>query len=164
MKIQNSGNLADIMKTYSNNSKPITEEEFIFAEMENNNISRKKPYYSDVAELFKDLGKAEALAKKAVRGEALTAEEREFLNRVDPELLKKAEQAKEEAESLKIKLQSSKTDKETNNAISYSNTIVTGTANYDMRYASLLGSAFNNVINKYAKGSRIEDILRKIQQ
>ena len=65
-------------------------------------------YALDLSKAISDTSKTDELAKKVARGEKLTNEEKAFMEKTDPEKLKKAEEANLQREELKRQLKNAK--------------------------------------------------------
>ena len=66
-------------------------------------------YALDLSKAISDTSRTDELAKKVARGEKLTNEEKAFMEKTDPEKLKKAEEANLQREELKRQLKNAKT-------------------------------------------------------
>lgn len=69
------------------------------------------------AEIFENMSKAQAIARKIAKGEALTPEEEKFISENFPEIKKEASKAKEEGEELSRKVRAAKSKKEADSYI-----------------------------------------------
>lgn len=87
-------------------------------------------YDADKAQMFMDIAKEKNIALKLAKGEKLSNEEREFIEKNNPTLLEKAQNAIKQAKALK---------QNSFQAIS----IIKNFAKYDPEYAELLQEAFN---------------------
>lgn len=65
-------------------------------------------YALDLSKAISDTSRTDELAKKVARGEKLTNEEKAFMEKTDPEKLKKAEEANLQREELKRQLKNAK--------------------------------------------------------
>lgn len=91
-------------------------------------------YALDLSKAISDTSRADELAKKVARGEKLTNEEKAFMEKTDPEKLKKAEEANLQREELKRQLKNAKTPSHA---------------------ASIISSALANVISLQKSGDTV---------
>lgn len=102
--------------------------------------------------------KAESIARKIAKGNQVTAEERAFLERTNPELLKKAEEAKKAADELKSRLRSAKTKEEAKDMINQANGMVVDIGKRDVEFAGLLKEGHDSVIKEYKESSKYKNL------
>lgn len=91
-------------------------------------------YALDLSKAISDTSRTDELAKKVARGEKLTNEEKAFMEKTDPEKLKKAEEANLQREELKRQLKNAKTPSHA---------------------ASIISSALSNVISIQKSGDTV---------
>ena len=91
-------------------------------------------YALDLSKAISDTSKTDELAKKVARGEKLTNEEKAFMEKTDPEKLKKAEEANLQREELKRQLKNAKTPSHA---------------------ASIISSSLTNVLNVQKSGDTV---------
>ena len=91
-------------------------------------------YALDLSKAISDTSRTDELAKKVARGEKLTNEEKAFMEKTDPEKLKKAEEANLKREELKRQLKNSKTPSHA---------------------ASIISSSLTNVLNVQKSGDTV---------
>lgn len=102
-------------------------------------------YQSDMAELMSDMGKADAIARKAAKGGNLTEEEKKFMEDFDPEQLKKAEKAKEEAKRIKESMKNASSKEEAQGIMMQALTTASQMMkNGDAQFGKLLIEAIKN--------------------
>lgn len=91
-------------------------------------------YALDLSKAISDTYRTDELAKKVARGEKLTNEEKAFMEKTDPEKLKKAEEANLQREELKRQLKNAKTPSHA---------------------ASIISSSLTNVLNVQKSGDTV---------
>lgn len=95
-------------------------------------------YDADKAQMFLDIAREKMIAIKLVKGEKLSDEEREFIEKNNPQLLEKAQNAQIFVKNLKKPNQNNDTSKlQVLNAIQK-------LSKYDPEYAELLLNAYEN--------------------
>ena len=99
MKIQGDINLQYIFNLHNKKNKTIEDQAKIDKARKENLQLDRMIYQHDINKMYEEQAKIERIAKKIARRERLTEEEKELINRVDPEMLRKAEEAKQANES-----------------------------------------------------------------
>ena len=134
-----------------------------------NDMRKKDPqldralYQADIAKMYEECSKVEQIAKKVAKGEPITKEEEEFINQVDPELLKKANMAKNQGDNLKVKLKNAKTKEEAQSILSQSTSVVVGLKDSDPVYANILMEAIKKAYDESKDNKENNNYSRKKQ-
>ncbi len=104
-------------------------------------------YEADKAEMFNDSNKAKNLMKKIARGEELTPEERAYMEENYPDMVRQAEQAKQQAEQMADQIKNASSDTEKNAVVMEAYTLVQNTAEVDSEYAEVLGESIKKMLS-----------------
>lgn len=153
MKIDKSKDLYQMVNLHNKPNKTDTEKEKLWNARKNDAQLDRILYQSDMNKLYEETFKAENLAKKLARGEALTDEEKAFLERVNPELLKEAQRAKEEGERLKQSLKNAKSQQEAHTIVEQAQLQANMVAKHKPQYAMLLKEAIKAACNEKDKAT-----------
>lgn len=148
MKISNNMSWTEALNLHNKVNKTPEETDKLWDERANNEALDRALYLNDLSKICEEQFKAEQLAKKLAKGERLTQEERAYLEKVNPQLLKDAEKAKEEAENLKNQLKNSKNKQAAQNIIEQASFQANAASQYNMQYANLLKEAIAKVCNE----------------
>lgn len=149
MKINNNNmSWTEAFNLHNKVNKTKEETDKLWNERANNEALDRALYLDDLSKIHEEQFKSEQLAKKLAKGESLTKEEREYLEKVNPQLLKDAEKAKEEAENLKNQLKNAKDKQAAQNVIEQASFQANAVAKYNMQYANLLKEAIAKVCSE----------------
>ncbi len=129
----------------------------IIEERKKNPELDKMMYDKELAEIQQNHRRTEQLAKKIATGKEITPEEREFLEKNNPEMIKRAEDAKRQAEQLKEKLKNASSKQEAQALIMNSMDRISKIAKYEEVTADIFRSAFSEVVKDYNSGKLDEE-------
>jgi|GEM_PF-5820005 len=151
MKIQGDINFQYIFNLHNKKNKTIEDQAKIDkARSENPQLDRML-YQHDINKMYEEQAKIERIAKKIARGERSTEEEKELINRVDSEMLRKAEEAKQANESLKNKLRNAKSKQEAQKILVQASMEAQQIAECDPQYGNLLMESLKEAYEDYNK-------------
>ncbi|MDA3732400.1 hypothetical protein PBV87_12965 [Niameybacter massiliensis] len=145
MKISTNMSYAEALNLHNKVNKTTEEQDKLWNERANNQALDRALYLNDLSKVYEEQFKAENLAKKLAKGESLTKEERAYLEKVNPQLLKDAEKAKQEAENLKNQLKNAKDKQTAQKLIEQASFQANAVAKYNKQYADLLKEAISKV-------------------
>lgn len=100
----------DFFKLYLKANKTKEENSLLNEARKNDPALDKMIYNADMAKLHEEQARAQNIAKKIAQGKKLSEEEREFIEKYDPELIKKAERAKGEGDRVRQALKNANSD------------------------------------------------------
>lgn len=158
MRLQNRGTFENIKISYQNSQ---LKKSFDLMRKENQKRATINPDLQriwDDNKRSREKMKAESIARKIAKGSQVTAEERAFLEKNNPELLKKAEEAKKAADELKNRLKSAKTKEEAKDIIIQANGMVVEVGKRDIEFAGLLKEGHDSVIKEYTESSKYKNL------
>ncbi|WP_461612164.1 hypothetical protein [Clostridium sp. Marseille-QA1073] len=151
MKIQGDINFQYIFNVYNKKNKTIEDRAKIDKARKENPQLDRMLYQHDMNKMYEEQAEIERIVKKIARGERLTEEEKELINRVDPEILRKAEEAKQASESLKNKLRNAKSKQEAQKILVQTSMKVQQIAEGDPQYGNLLMELVKETYEDYNK-------------
>ncbi|MFX0547813.1 hypothetical protein ACOAKC_00625 [Hathewaya histolytica] len=144
MRIQGNTNFWHIFNLHNKKNKSMEEQEEVYKARKENQQLDQALYQHDIAKVYEEQAKIENIAKKIARGESLTKEEMELINRVDPEMYRKAEMAKQEGEELKNNIKRAKSKQEARNMLAQACMKSQQMMQVDPQYGSLVMEAIKN--------------------
>ncbi|MEG1800679.1 MAG: hypothetical protein RR273_01770 [Oscillospiraceae bacterium] len=109
---------------------------------------------SEKADMFSDIAKADELAKKYARGDALTDAELKFLEEKNPELFRQAVNAKKHAKELKQQMKAAKTPQQARDIALSASGMAFSMAKYNPGQAAIYLEAINKAIADYNSGKQ----------
>ncbi|HCQ89962.1 MAG TPA: hypothetical protein DIU45_09740 [Clostridium sp.] len=101
--------------------------------------------------MYEEQAKIEGIARKIARGQKLAEEEKELINRADPEMLREAEETKQVNESLKNKLRNAKSKQEAQRILVQASMETQQIAECDTQYGNLLMELVKESYEDYNK-------------
>ncbi|RXM58889.1 hypothetical protein [Clostridium tetani] len=157
MKIQQHSNFVNIFNLHKNPQKTKADQIKIdIARKENPQLDRAL-YLNDINKVFEEKAKVEQIAKKIARGKQLTREEKELISRTDPEMLRKAEMAKQENDALKRSLKSAKSKQHAQRILAQACIKAQLVSEVDPQYADLLMDTIQELHKDINKGNNPYD-------
>ena len=140
------------------------EEEKLHKARKENSVLDQVLYQQDLAKAFEKKSSVEKIAKKITRGESLTQEEMEFIKQNDPEMLRKAQMAKQEKEELERKVKSAPNKQQAQSILAQAGmTALKITKDVDPQLGSLLMEAVKSVQEEFNKGEKPSNKVQKYQ-
>ncbi|WP_045517011.1 hypothetical protein [Clostridium sporogenes] len=164
MKIQGNVTFQYIFNLHNKKNKSIEEQEEVHKARKEDPELDRMLYLDDLNKVYEEQAKVEAIARKVARGEKLTEEEKELINRVNPEMLRKAEAAKQENESLKQKLRNAKSKQEALGILSQACMGAQQITECDPQYGNLLMELIQEAHADYNKDTGIPEQTRQYEK
>jgi len=164
MRIQGTNNFFNMLNLSNKKFKTREEEEKILKARKDNPVLDKVLYQQDIAKAFEKKSSVEKIAKKIARGESLTAEEMEFIRQNDPEMLRKAQMAKQEKEELERKVKSAQNKQQAQSILAQAGMAALKVAKeVDPQLGNLLMEGVKSVQEEYTKGEKPSNKVQKYQ-
>lgn len=149
MRINNTGAFSNVRINYQDNQ---VRKSILAFEQRKKDAS---PVNSDLQRIWDDAERrrerllAEKIARKIAKGAQVSFAERAFLEKTNPELLKKADDAKKAGDELKNRLKQAKTKEEVQRMVTESGSLVMEIGKRDAEYAGLVKEAHDGVLKEY---------------
>lgn len=149
MEINN--NTLDIMKLHNKKNATREEKDAVIEARKKDPVLDNMLYSQDMAEMHSEIAKTEQLARKYAKGEKLSEDELKYLKEKNPDLFKRAEEAKRKADQLRENLKKAKTKSEQMALIGSAMAGVSSLAKYEKVSAQILSEALNKAVSDFNK-------------
>ncbi|NOH17184.1 hypothetical protein [Clostridium cochlearium] len=157
MNIQGYSNFQYIFNLHNNPNKTMEDQAKINKARKENPILDRVLYQNDINKMFEEQAKIEKIAKKIARGENLSKEERELISEADPEMLRKAEMAKQENEALKRSLKNAKSKQQAQRILAEACIKAQLVSKVDPQYSDLLMDTIQELHEDFNKTNTLYD-------
>lgn len=164
MRINNTGAFSNVRINYQNNQIRKSLLDFEQKKKERSPVNPDLQRIWDDAERRRERLLAERIARKIARGTQVTFAERAFLEKTNPELLKKADDAKKAGEELKNRLKQAKTKEDVQKMMTDSNSLVMEIGKRDTEYADLVKEAHDGVLKEYKDSGEYKSLPDKKEE
>ncbi|CDI49232.1 hypothetical protein [Clostridium tetani] len=170
MNIQGYLNFQNIFNPHSGSQLHNNLQKTKSAQMKTNITKKENPQLDraisaiEISKMFEEKAKVEKLAKKVASGKQLTKEERDFISRTDPEMLRKAEMAKQENDALKRSLKKAKNKQQAQRILTQACIKAQLVSEIDPQYADLLMDTIQELYKDINKDSNPYDKAKQYTQ